>query len=118
MRRMPVMAGSRSAPYFSTSVISPCGFLSWCTKSVMKPSSLRTFATSSFSFECGSVILSFFACEPLRRRVTMSPSGSLTGIVSLSLLPERHPKALEQREAVLVGAGGGDEADVQPLHLL
>src|SRR5947207_1545486 len=84
----------------------------------MKPSSLSTFATSSLIFECGISTLSLRAVEPLRRRVTMSPRGSLTGILDCSLLPERHSKTLEQRQPALVGASGSHEGDVEPLHLL
>src|SRR5579871_5751870 len=50
----------------------------------MKPSSLRTFNTWSFSFEEGITTRSWREVEPLRRRVSMSLSGSFTGIVSPS----------------------------------
>ena len=39
-------------------------------------------------------------------------------IRSFSLLAERHAEVAQQRQPLLVVLGGGDEADVQPLHLL
>src|SRR5208283_6235372 len=46
----------------------------------MKPSALSTRAISTFSFEVGMTTLSCRAREALRMRVSMSPTGSFTGM--------------------------------------
>src|SRR5450432_25912 len=82
----------------------------WTMKSLMKPSAFRTSASLIFTVLQGISTFSWWADEPLRRRVNMSLIGSL--MVMLDLLPARFDDA---RHLALEGAGA--ETDAAHLEL-
>src|SRR5581483_2962266 len=96
-RLRPLRTRSRPRPYLSSTTSVLCEPFSTVWKSRMYPSSLRTRAISTFSFELGISARSCNALFALRMRASMSATGS----VNISFLL---PAALRHaRDDALVG---------------
>src|SRR5579859_692199 len=80
MRCRPLMTRSRFVPYLSVIRMTSRGMAATSSKSLMKPSALRTFAISFFSRDAGMSTRSWNAVLALRMRVSMSATGSVVSM--------------------------------------